>query len=168
MNLKLRIVVLVASLWTGFSVSLAIQAAPSVVPAVCREQIQTFCHGRNDQSCFDELSAMANRTTRSIISGFDDTKCSEALRRARQPSLNGYVCEQVRATVTQALVQCWQRFATGCVHAVVQKYNRDLVEAGRSDHQCRAKIEWSCRSECYPRFPSGCNASCATLGRYIP
>lgn len=162
--MKFKIQLLTATILTALSWVTTVHAAP----AVCQNEVHKFCEGRNDQACDDRLNQMANRLTREYIVEFDGTACKEALRNERPHHPRVSVCDRVQSTVIQALGNCWNQYDRGCVQAVVQRYSEQLISAGRSERQCRAKIEWACRAECYPRFPDGCNKSCASLAAYVP
>lgn len=127
----------------------------------CAEQIQRFCNGSFDQNCKQQFSQWANRLTRDMILDFDGTACANSFRNQR-PSYG--LCDHVVNTVISSLAVCWNQYARGCVSTVGNRYRADLRSVARLN--CSVKLEFSCREECYPRFPSDCNRSCANLAAF--
>lgn len=133
--------------------------------------IQSVCNSHLARQGGDFLTAarvlyrMSHRVTREGYPDYDGTECDTYLR-SLQPQASAASCSEVVQTVTSALASCWNNVNRGCTTAVGQQYARLLAQAGRADYSCSAKIEIACRQECYPRFPSDCNRSCATLASY--
>jgi hypothetical protein len=137
---------------------------------VCSPQINSMCDGNVSKACYQKLLRLAHRMSREAILNFDGTDCSAYLRTQPSPrNEHASVCSQVQRTVIGALAGCWdQGYSRGCTNLVAQTYSSQLYEAGRNDPSCRARIEHACRAECYPRFPTDCNRSCAILAQQVP
>lgn len=111
------------------------------------------------------LYRISHRQTREAYVDYDGSECDQFLRSLSAPA-TAASCSEVVQTVTGALASCWNNVNRGCTTAVGQQYARLLAQAGRADYSCSSRIEIACRQECYPRFPSDCNRSCAALASY--
>lgn len=135
----------------GQSVDHLLQKKKPEISSVCADFLEgSFLFGAR------ELYRRSHRVTREAYPGYDGSACDQYLRNL------GGDCASTVNTVATALARCWGSFSQGCVAAVVSQYGEILAAAGGS---CAARVESACRAECYPRFPSGCNRSCAELAR---
>jgi hypothetical protein len=148
------------------------EAASSIDRVLLANQgnIQSIC--ANDLSRYGSflegarsLYRISHRQTREGYPDYDGTQCDQLMRSLNAPA-SAASCSEAVQTVTGALASCWDNVNRGCTTAVGQHYARLLAQAGRADYSCASRIEIACRQECYPRFPSDCNRSCATLANY--
>lgn len=152
-----------ASLAHAGSVDRLLLANQTAIQNVCGDQLAR--QGGGFLPAARALYQMSHRQTRDAYLDYDGTDCDLFLKNL-QPRGSAANCSEVVQAVTGALASCWNNVNRGCTTAVAQQYAYLMAQASRADASCSSRIEIACRQECYPRFPTDCNRSCATLASY--